>query len=124
MADPSRRIAPSALAALLGAAGVPHFRAPAYVDPLVPRQLPGDARTWTYVSGAAEPACAVAVALPRPRRAGALASAALFVAVFPGNVKTAKDWFRRDPAFRAFAYARLPLQVPLVRWALKVCREA
>ncbi|WP_059010987.1 DoxX family protein [Streptomyces specialis] len=124
MTSTASRLAPLGLAALLGAAGVLHFTAPKYFDPLVPRQLPGDARAWTYGSGVAELACAAAVALPATRRAGALASAALFVAVFPGNVKMAKDWSGRGTALRTLGYARLPLQVPLVRWALKVRREA
>jgi len=120
---PSHR-APLSLAALLGVAGVMHFRKPQFFDPLVPEQLPGDARTWTYLSGAAELACAAAVAVPATRRAGGLAAAALFTAVFPGNVKVAWDWRARPAPERAVAYGRLPLQVPLVLWALKVRREA
>ena len=112
------------LAGLLATAGVTHFAAPRLYDPLVPRALPGEARAWTYGSGAAELAVAAAVAMPRTRRVGGLAAAGLFAAVFPANVKMAVDWRRRPKPQRAAAYARLPLQVPLVLWALRVAREA
>jgi uncharacterized membrane protein len=113
-----------ALAALLGAAGITHFAAPAPYDAIVPRQLPGPARVWTYASGACELAVAAAVAGRRTRRTGGLAAAALFAAVFPANVQMAVDWRRRPLPLRAAAYARLPLQVPLIRLALRVGRRA
>ncbi len=119
-----RRLSPYALAALLGVAGVAHFRKPKMFDHLVPEWLPGTQRDWTHASGVAELACAAAVAVPATRRAGALAAAGLFAAVFPGNVKMALDWRHRSPREQALAYGRLPLQVPLVLWALKVRRQA
>jgi len=112
-----------ALAALLGGAGVTHFVLPRPYDAIVPARLPGRPRTWTYVSGLAEIACAAAVAVPRTRRVGALAAAGLFIGVFPANVKMAYDWRRRPLPYRAAAYARLPLQVPLVVWALGVAQR-
>lgn len=112
------------LVALLAGSGALHFLAPRPYDALVPRRLPGSARTWTYVSGVAELACAAAVASPRTRRQGALATAALFVAIFPANVQMAADWRARPLPLRAAAYARLPLQAPLVLWALKVARAS
>lgn len=120
----SRHRTALALAALLGTAGVAHFRKPEFFDPLVPEQLPGGARVWTHLSGVAELAVAAAVAVPATRRAGGLAAAGLFAAVFPGNLKMARDWSTRSAPERAIAYGRLPLQVPLVLWALKVRREA
>ena len=112
------------LALLLAAAGGSHFAVPRAYDPIVPRMLPGRARMWTYLSGAAELAVAAAVAHPRTRRAGGLAAAGLFAAVFPANVKMARDWRRRPPAYRAAAYARLPMQAPLIWWALRVAGQA
>ncbi|GAA0801613.1 DoxX family protein [Spirilliplanes yamanashiensis] len=112
----------AALAALLATTGVLHFARPRPFDAIVPRGLPGRPRTWTHLSGAAELAVAAAVAHPRTRRAGGLAAAGLFAAVFPANVKMAYDWRRRPPVWRAVAYGRLPLQVPLVLWALRVAR--
>ncbi|MBO2448295.1 hypothetical protein J4573_14415 [Actinomadura barringtoniae] len=108
------------LAVLMASAGVTHFVLPKPYDAIVPEQLPGKARTWTYLSGVAELACAALVANPKTRRKGALATAALFVAVFPANVKMARDWRDKPLPLKAGVYARLPVQVPLVAWALKV----
>jgi uncharacterized membrane protein len=101
-----------------------HFVSPKPFDSIVPRSLPGSARTWTYLSGAAELAVAAAVAHPRTRALGGLAAAGLFAAVFPANVKMAMDWRHAPPAMRAVAYGRLPLQVPLVWWGLRVAKLA
>ncbi|MEY9855546.1 putative membrane protein [Catenulispora sp. GAS73] len=114
----------AALAGLLASAAVTHFVAPKQYDAIVPRSLPGSPRMWTYVSGAAELAVAVTIANPKSRRQGSLAAAALFVAVFPANVKMARDWSDRPAPARAAAWGRLPLQVPLVWWALKVAGNA
>ncbi|GHD87644.1 MauE/DoxX family redox-associated membrane protein [Streptomyces naganishii] len=112
------------LAGLLATAGAAHFAAPRQFDGIVPRALPGSARAWTYASGAAELALAAGVALPRTRKAAALATAAFFVGVFPANVKMAVDWRRRPAPQRAVAFGRLPLQVPLVLWARGVAKSA
>jgi uncharacterized membrane protein len=113
-----------ALTGLLAAAGVTHLANPEPYDRIIPGVLPGTARQWTYGSGALELAAAAAIALPRIRRAGSGAAAGLFVAVFPANVKMAWDWRERSVAARTVAYARLPLQAPLVAWALSVRRHA
>jgi uncharacterized membrane protein len=112
----------TALAGLLTATGLLHFAVPRPFDAIVPRALPGHPRTWTHLSGAAELAVAAAVAHPRTRTAGGLAAAALFAAVFPANLQMAWDWRRASPAYRAVAYGRLPVQLPLVWWALRVAR--
>ena len=108
------------LAALLGTAGTAHLTRPEGFDRIVPRALPGNPRLWTYASGVAELAVAAAVAHPRTRRHGALAAACLFTAVLPANVQMALDWNERPTPQRVAAYARLPLQIPLVVWALRV----
>ncbi|MGW8377509.1 hypothetical protein [Streptomyces sp. ODS28] len=112
------------LAGLLAGAGAAHFAAPRLFDGIVPRALPGSARTWTYLSGAAELATAAAVAHPRTRRAGSLAAAGLFVAVLPANVQMARDWRTRPAPLRAAASARVPAQIPLVLWGLYEARRA
>ena len=110
------------LAATLGAAGVLHLVSPRPFEDLIPERL-GNPRAWVLGSGVAELACAVSLAVPASRRVGALATAGLFVAVFPGNVTMAlkshpgsKHLARRP----AVAWGRLPLQVPLVLWARAV----
>ena len=113
-----------ALAAFLGTAGVTHFTKPDFYDPIVPRALPGEARTWTYVSGAAELTVAALVATRRTRGLGGLLAAGLFVAVFPGNIQMAWDWRDRSAREQGAAYGRLPLQAPMVWWALRVAKRA
>jgi uncharacterized membrane protein len=114
-----------ALAGLLASAGVAHFTRPGGFDRIVPRAL-GAPRPWTYASGAAELACAAGILIPGTRRVAGWATAALFVAVFPANLKMAADaWLERDdnPGYLAGTLARLPVQVPLVSWAISVARE-
>jgi len=53
-----------------------------------------------------------------------LAAAALFVAVFPGNVNMCRLWWGKPWPMRIIALARLPLQIPMVTAALKVARTA
>ena len=115
-----KRLSPYLLAALLAVAGLLHFVRPEPYDALIPPFLPAP-RAWTYGSGVAELVCAAAVATPRTRRRGALATAALLVAVFPANVYMA---FEPGDVPRWAALLRLPLQVPLVLWALQVRRDS
>ncbi|MEU9862487.1 hypothetical protein AB0D99_16610 [Streptomyces sp. NPDC047971] len=110
------------LAGLLAAAGTAHFVAPRRFDAVVPKALPGSPRAWTQASGAAELALAAGLAHPTTRQATARATALFFVAVFPANVKMAYDWRNRPTAAKTLAYARLPLQVPLILWARKAAR--
>lgn len=112
------------LAGLFAGAGAAHFLRPDLFDATVPTSLPGSARTWTRASGVVEFALAAAVALPATRRTGALLAAGFFTAVFPANVKMAYDWRHRPAPLKAVAYGRLPVQIPLVMWALKVGRAA
>jgi uncharacterized membrane protein len=110
------------LAALLAGAGVLHFTLPKPYARIVPRWL-GDPYPWVYVSGAAELACAAALLRPASRRLGALAAAGLFVAMLPGNITMAVRAARCERATtgtKVLANVRLPLQGPLVWWALDV----
>ena len=122
----ARRDLPAlALAALLGTSGALHLRRPGIFRPLIPRTL-GNPDPWVLGSGVAELACAAALAVPATRRLGGLASAALLVGVFPGNVTMA---VRSRPDARSWAgkpvvaWGRLPLQVPLIAWAVAVARQ-
>lgn len=111
-----RAASPYLLASLLAATGATHFLSPGFYDALIPPFLPAP-RAWIYGSGVLELACAAALAIPATRRRGALASATLFVAVFPGNLYLAIE---PGEVSRWLAVARLPLQVPLVLWALQL----
>lgn len=113
------------LAVVLGGAGVTHFLRPRGYDRVVPGGLPP--RITTLASGAAELAIAAGLALPATRRAAGWAAAALFVAVFPANVKMANDLLdspRSTRTARLVSVLRLPLQAPLVASALRVGRHA
>ena len=121
---PRSERSPLLLAGLLATAGTAHFASPRQFDATIPSALPGAPRTWTYASGAAELALAAGLALPRTRKAAALATAAFFVGVFPANVKMAVDWRHRPAPQKAAAIGRLPLQLPLVLWARSVARTA
>jgi uncharacterized membrane protein len=110
------------LAALLLGAGTTHFVVPRLYDAIVPTELPGSARFYTYASGIAELTTGALLLVPRTRTRAALAAAALFVAVFPANLNLVRLWWAKPWAWRAIAIARLPLQVPMVAQALKVWR--
>ena len=93
-----------ALAAFLGFAGTTHFLNPGFYDPIVPHVLPLSPRTWTYVSGVAELAAAVAVANRRTRALGGVLAAGLFVA----RVRRQRaDGVRLARPFRARAAPRV-----------------
>jgi uncharacterized membrane protein len=108
------------LAGIFAGSGATHLLRPSVFDPLVPSWLPAH-RELIVVSGAAELLCAAGLALPRTRRTAGLLSAALLVAVWPGNVQMALDAARkkRRPAYRLLTLARLPLQLPMIRTALR-----
>ena len=117
-----RRWAPACLAALFAASGTLHLARPGLFLPLVPVVLPArDA--IVLASGIAELVCAAGL-VGRARWAG-LASALLLVSVFPGNVVFAIDAATTpttSPLLAAAAWARLPLQVPLIWAALQARR--
>ena len=79
---------PYLLSGLLTVTGTLHFVAPKVFADIVPPQLPSPVGL-AYASGVAELACAAGLAIPRTRRAAGWATAALFVAVFPGNIQMA-----------------------------------
>lgn len=114
------------LAAAFLASGTAHLLRPRLFDPLIPPRLPAH-RAIIYVSGVAELACGLGLLHPRTRRAAGLTSAALLLGVWPGNVQMSLNHAERarrhrDLATRAAFAAtlvRLPLQVPLIRIALR-----
>jgi uncharacterized membrane protein len=116
-----------ALAGLFLTSGTMHFVKPEPFEAMVPKQLPSR-RALVYASGALEIACAVGLFVPRTRRVAGLVSAALLVAVFPANVTMtgqAKRRLDRKPddakrqGYLAATVARLPLQWPMIRTALR-----
>ena len=118
----SERTSRLALVALLAIAGTAHFLIPKQFDDIVPKFL-GSSRAWTYASGAAELTGAALLARRSTSRLGGWWAAALFVAVFPANVYAA---VKPVPPFDnpVLGYGRLPIQIPLVLWALRHARSS
>ena len=108
-------------AAGLATMGVLHFAVPDQFDRIIPRWVPGRPRTWTYVSGVAELASAALLSQQRTRRLGGWAAAATIAGVYPANVQMAID---NPPSTRlgVASWLRLPLQFPMVIWALRQAR--
>lgn len=111
--------------AALGAMGVLHFVQPKPFDGLIPPELPGSKRAWTYGSGVAEIAVAGLIAAPKTRALGGAVATALFIGVFPGNLQMVRAW-RNKPVwpYQVVAWSRLPLQVPMIVAADKIRRGA
>jgi len=115
------------LAVLFAASGVLHLVRPQVFETIVPRQLP-ERRGLVYASGVAELACCAAILHPRTRRAAGWASAALLTVIFPANVQMAVTEGKRasrgtgSRGRQVAALVRLPLQIPLIRTALKAAR--
>jgi uncharacterized membrane protein len=120
------RLSLAGLTALIGGSGVLHFVVPRSYQRIVPAPLAEWRGGVVALSGVAEIICALLLLTPRTRRLGAWATVALLVAVFPANVQMALDGGYPDaplPANSAVgAWLRLPLQVPLVWWALSLRR--
>jgi len=111
------------LALGFAASGVVHLARPEVYEPLMPAWVPAH-REVILGSGVAELACAAGLALPATRRAAGWASAALLLGVYPGNIKMAVDASRtHNTAFKVAAFARLPMQLPMIRAALKAARS-
>jgi uncharacterized membrane protein len=112
------------LGAMLLGIGTVHFVAPKPFDDIIPAELPGSPRFYTYASGVAELVTGALLLIPRTRRLAGLAAAALFVSVFPANVNMVRLWWDKPWPMRLIAIARLPLQIPMITQALKVWRSA
>lgn len=112
------------LGALLLGMGTLHFVAPKPFDSVVPAELPGSQRFYTYASGVGELATGALLLAPRTRKFGALSAAALFIAVFPANINMVRLWKDKPLFMRLGAIARLPLQIPMITAALKVYRNS
>jgi uncharacterized membrane protein len=112
------------IAAMLVGIGTLHFLAPKPFDTIVPAELPGDARLYTYASGVAEISIGTLLVPRRTRRVAALAAVALFISVFPANVNMVRLWWDKPWPMRIAALARLPLQIPMISTALKIRRNS
>lgn len=107
--------------------GVLHLVKPEVFEPIIPKPLRRRSRELVVASGVAELACAAGLLRGSTRSAAGLASAAVLLAVWPANAQMSVDLGRRAlkkrdaGAAAAFAVsvARLPLQIPLIKAALR-----
>jgi uncharacterized membrane protein len=110
--------------------GTAHFIFPKGLDAIVPGFIPGDPRLWTYLSGVAEVVIGIALLTPLSIKIGqtpvrllaAYAAFALFIVVYPANIKMAIDWSSRPMPSPLYAYARLPLQFGLFYWVWSIIK--
>jgi uncharacterized membrane protein len=103
--------------------GVVHLVKPEVFEPLMPAWVPAH-RAVIHASGVAELLCAAGMAVPATRKVAGYASVAVLLGVFPGNVKMAQDSLRtRSTRFKTIAIGRLPMQLPMIRAALKAARS-
>ena len=106
------------LITLFTGSGALHFIRPEPFVSIVPKMLPRK-EELVAISGAVELASAALLAAPRTRRIGGLLSAGLLIAVLPANVSMALRSGQRPLWFKIAAWARLPLQIPLIVWATR-----
>jgi uncharacterized membrane protein len=115
--SPLRTAAPLVLGTLFAASSVLHAVRPGLFRPLVPTWLPA-ADALIYASGLAEAVCAYGLLTRRPW--AGRASAALLLAIWPGNIQMALDAGSGRLSGLAdnpwVAWGRVPLQLPLI-WA-------
>jgi uncharacterized membrane protein len=105
--------------------GVTHFTSPGYFRDLVPSWLPARSAV-VAVSGVADVAAGVLVAVPATRPTGARATAVLITAYLPAHLEPLRH---RRTVQRAFdrpvgIAARVVVNLGYVAWAAAVARRA
>ena len=123
----------AAMAALLAASAVNHFRNPGFYAAVVPRSLCRDKggrlgvltrSQWISASGVIEATAAGALLVPATRRAAATGTALMYVAFIAGHLSALERAFgeRGSERDKVIHTLRLPLQLPLIRWAWSLRR--
>ncbi|MEO6989500.1 MAG: hypothetical protein ABI239_12740 [Aquihabitans sp.] len=110
-----------ALGGALITMGALHVAVPKTFERMIPDAL-GAPRFWNLLSAATETASGALLLSGRPerRRLGGALATATFVGVYPANIKMALDAGRPTSSWwAAGSWARLPLQFPLIAWALR-----
>ena len=111
-----------ALSGIFAISGTLHLVKPEVYEPIIPSVVPAK-REVVLASGVAELLCAAGLLHPRTRRAAGWASAALLLGVYPANIKMASDVKGSSrTGLKTAAFARLPLQLPMIRSALRAAR--
>lgn len=110
------------LAGMFVTSGVVHLVRPETYEPIMPQCVPAH-REVIYASGVLELVCAAGLLHPSTRKLAGWASLGVLLTVYPANLKMAGDALKTDnQKFKAVALARLPLQLPMIRAALRAAR--
>lgn len=113
------------LAAILFPAGILHFTSPEKFERILPPKIPGR-RAAVYVSGAAELVLGTAFTMQKWSKYAGKPAAVFFILIFPANIYMAVKRIPLRPNGRAYPllyWLRLPLQLPLIQWALECSRD-
>lgn len=105
--------------------GVLHFVKPGPFENIVPKVLPKK-KELVYASGVMEIVTGAMMLHPRTRRLGGVGAVGLLAGVFPANVQMTADALASKKAprwYQAGTILRLPMQVPMIRIALKAARR-
>jgi uncharacterized membrane protein len=105
--------------------GVLHFVTPQPFIRIVPPVFP-QPKMLVLISGGAELLGGIGLLIPHFRRPAAYGLALLLVAVFPANIYMAVAHIPAAGVFgnRWLQWLRLPIQLPLIWWALHHARKA
>ena len=114
----NKRINRYVMAAFYVFAGLMHFLRPAFYLQMMPPWIPWHL-ALVQISGVAEIAIGIGLAIPRTSRAAAWGAIALLVAVFPANLYMWMSHVPIDgrPVPGWFHAVRLPAQALLIAWA-------
>ena len=117
--------APRTLAVLMVSSGITHFAAPGYFRDLVPSWLPARSAV-VAVSGLADIAVGVLVAVPATRAVGGWATGALITAYLPAHLEPLRH---RNTAQRLFdrpvgVTVRVVVNLGYIAWVAAVVRGA
>jgi len=113
------------LAPTLLIGGTLHFLAPTWFDRIIPAQLPGPVRGYTYVSGAAAVGIGAGLLAGRTRRPAAVLAGMFFLAVMPAKVRLAVLWWRNEElsaVAKIVGILQLFWQIPFITAAGRVYR--
>ena len=112
------------LAGVFVISGIVHLVRPETYEPIMPKVVPAH-REVILASGVLELACAAGLLHPATRRIAGWTSLGVLLGVYPANFKMAGDAMQTEnQSFKAVAIGRLPLQLPLIRSALRAARKA
>ena len=111
---------PKVLAGMFATSGVLHFARSEPFEKIIPTPLQEYKKELVQISGVAELTCAALLAAPPTRRLGGILSFGLLLGVWPANIQMSVSAFQSERAsswYRIATVLRLPLQIPMLRWA-------